>query len=240
MIKKYNKFFESIVEDSTVYEWRSLLLNRVSTNFDSYAEKYIGKGYSKIIHRRVDEIFSILDNVDMNDIDGLFVDFQDLHSIYRASKLILYSNYYEYENKYNGSYNVVREDLKYYLALNAINPILEYLHDSYNCENFSINRVNVIHQTNLTIERLKLYNVDKILSYCKAGLILTLGNSDIAYDEKVNIDDVERILDYKEPMVTDYFDSIGIESKFIFDYSRGKRMFKDKEFSDYQLKIILE
>lgn len=266
MIKKYSKFLES-KEDThiSIYEWFNMLQKENLNNFDLFADRFIGSGYSSKIKDRVNTIFDILSKIDMEDIDSMLVDVYDSATLNYSKKAILTASYYSEPHKYNGAHffkniDSIKSSLICDISKSIIHPTLSYYErgikrenplrtnhemvyvtdDIFNCKNFDKSNYNLINIDLFNKKKLDYYDVDIILNSYKAGICINLGNDRFNAPQLVNIEEVENILENKEPMILDYLNDLGIDAEFIYDLSKGKRQFTTTMFAEYSLKILLE
>lgn len=263
MIKKYNTFLESKKELS-IYDWFYMMHDGDMSNYELYANRFIGDGYADKVKNTANEIYSIIAEVIMEDIDAMLVDLYDIASLNYSRLCILTSDYTE-PNEYNGAQffrdiNELKDDIICLISKSIVYPTLTYYernsqidnrlrttpemiyvtNSKYNCKNFKTSDYNPIDLNFYTKKKLERYDVDLIIDSFKAGIVINLGDDKFSAEKLVNIDDVEEVIESKEPMIIDYLEDLAIKPTLIYDFSKGKRQFTTKVFSEYSLKILLE
>jgi hypothetical protein len=78
-VKSYDKFLESNSDEYSIYDWYSDLRHSILTYEETkkWSDQFIGSGVFTKIERKIDEIFSMFEKIDLNMIDDMMVDLYD-------------------------------------------------------------------------------------------------------------------------------------------------------------------
>lgn len=79
IVKSYNKFLESKSEEYSIYDWYFDLRHNIVTYQETknYSDQFIGPGVFTKIDKKVDEMFSLFEKINLDMIDDMLVDLYD-------------------------------------------------------------------------------------------------------------------------------------------------------------------
>lgn len=268
-IKSFNSFLESKNKEYDIYQFFADLHPEKRNKFSldelkENCDHFVGDGWFKKISDKVDWIIKSCDKVNLKDVElRLYDDLYDNISLYIEKTLsfcILSGDYDRYDEENDRKYSSthfflsgMKHQRKYIISdiiRDVIYPTLfiddilirnteesQYVTDSkWNCSNFDIKNYNIIDQNNYIIKQKSKYTTEKVVDMFKPAIVCRLEGDYGKEYTKMNMDKIEGYMDEALECILPTIDYEAV----IFDYSRYKRQFENKDTYDYTLKIILK
>jgi hypothetical protein len=218
-----------------------------------WTDYFIGEGYYDRIIKFVDDVFLVLDKIDIYSIEDRLIDFFDQYDHdSEVKEVILYGSYYDIDEDkrtlYSGViYTKEKSFLIKQIILDIINPTLNlretkdevYVRDEkWQCSN--INPKIASGYTSVRKKYLDKYSVDNFFDLYKPGIKITLGEEFAKSGDFLPMLEVQEKFEELMPLVIEEIEYSGLKlNEVIYPYG-GNWLTKETRIGSYSIKILLD
>lgn len=218
-----------------------------------WTDHFIGEGYYDRIIKFVDDVFLVLDKIDIYSIEDRLIDFFDQYDHdSQVKEVVLYGNYYDIgeDNRklYSGGiYTKEKSYLINKIIIDIINPTLGlrenkdeiYVRDEkWQCSNIDPKMTSGYDSARKRY--LDKYSVDNFFDLYKPGIKITLGQEFGSSAATLPMLEVGEKFKELMPLVIEEIEYSGLKlNEVIYPYD-GVWLSKETRISSYSIKILLE